>query len=69
MFIHPQNAGMRLRSSVMLLLVVGNLLFSTVFVCSTGVHVVKAGKQNEALLKVEKEPVKEQKLLTLAQIQ
>ncbi|RXK57847.1 hypothetical protein ESA94_20215 [Lacibacter luteus] len=64
---HPKTAGMRLRSSFLLFAIVGNLIFSAVFVLSTGVHVVKSGNTMQPSTTVEKEPVKE-KMLVLAQI-
>lgn len=65
---HFKPTGMQLRSSVLLFAIVGNLLFSAVFVLSTGVHVIKTGNAAEPTAQMEKQPVKEQKLVTLAQI-
>lgn len=65
---HFKPAGMQLRSSVLLFAIVSNLIFSVVFVLSTGVHVIKTGNAAEPTAQMEKEQVKEQKLVTLAQI-
>ncbi len=65
---HRQSSGLRVRSTVLLVAIVGNLIFSAVFVLSTGLHVVKAGKQAEQTVQTQQGQVKEQKLVTLAQI-
>ena len=57
-----------MRSSILLFAIIGNLIFSAVFVLSTGVHVIKTGNAAEPTAQMEKEQVKEQKLVTLAQI-
>jgi hypothetical protein len=65
---HPKPAGMQLRSTILLVAVVGNLIFSAVFVLSTGVHVVTTGKPAGQTAQMEKKAEKEPKLVTLAQI-
>ncbi len=62
-----KTAGMQLRSSLLLIAIIGNLIFSAVFVLSTGVHVVKSGSATQQSSTAEKEPAKE-KVLVLAQI-
>jgi hypothetical protein len=52
----------------LLVAVVGNLIFSAVFVLSTGVHVVTTGKPAGQTAQMEKKAEKEPKLVTLAQI-
>ncbi len=64
---HPKTAGMQLRSSFLLFAIIANLLFSVVFILSTGIHVVTSGSSVPQTNTVEKEPVKE-KVLVLAQI-
>ena len=65
---HRKQAGMTLRSMILLVAVVSNFIFSTVFLLTTGMHVVKAGKPAGQTLETGKEAVKEEKLVTLVQI-
>ena len=70
MHLNPKSPGTQLRSSVFLFIIVGNLLFSAIFVMSMGVQVVKSGNNNMQQETVERNaaPEKEQKVVTLAQI-
>ncbi len=65
---HLKPAGMQLRSTILLFAIVGNLIFSAVFVLSTSVHVIKTGNTVQQTAQMQKEQVKDQKLVTLAQI-
>ncbi|NCU05673.1 MAG: hypothetical protein GXC73_17010 [Chitinophagaceae bacterium] len=67
MHLHPSSTKTKLRSSVFLLIIVGNLLFSAIFVMSMGVQVVKTGTTLPETAE-KAPPAEEQKLVTLAQI-
>ncbi len=70
MHLSPKSAGTQLRSSVFLFIIVGNLLFSAIFVMSMGAQVVKSGNnmQQQTTVETNTAPEKEQKVVTLAQI-
>ena len=68
MRLNPKSTGTQLRSSVFLFIIVGNLLFSAIFVMSMGVQVVKSGNNLQKQAETKSAPEKEQKLVTLAQI-
>lgn len=69
MHLTPKTAGTQLRSSVFLFIIVGNLLFSAIFVMSMGVQVVKSGNNlQQQTVETASTPEKEQKVVTLAQI-
>lgn len=66
---NPNTAGTQLRSSLFLFIIVGNLLFSAIFVMSMGVQVAKSGNNlQQQAMETKPAPEKEQKLVTLAQI-
>lgn len=69
MRLKPQTAGQSLRSALILFAIVGNLIFSIVFVMSMGAHVAQTGAQVEQTAEKNTTPSNEQKLVTLAQIQ
>ena len=65
----PKSSGTQLRSSLILFIIVGNLLFSAIFVMSMGAQVVKSGNNLQQQAEETKSaPEKEHKLITLAQI-
>ena len=68
MHLHPSSTGTKLRSSIFLLIIVGNLLFSAIFVMSMGVQVVKTGTNVPETAEETPPATQEQKLVTLAQI-
>lgn len=69
MHLDPKSSGTQLRSSLFLFIIVGNLLFSAIFVMSMGAQVVKSGNNLQQQAEETKSaPEKEQKLITLAQI-
>lgn len=69
MNLDPKSSGTQLRSSLILFIIVGNLLFSAIFVMSMGAQVVKSGNNLQQQAEESKSaPEKEQKLITLAQI-
>lgn len=69
MHLTPKSSGTQLRSSLILFIIVGNLLFSAIFVMSMGMQVVKSGNNLQQQAEETKSaPEKEQKLITLAQI-
>lgn len=69
MHLSHKSSGTQLRSSVFLFIIVGNLLFSAIFVMSMGVQVVKSGNNmQQQAVETDPAPGKEQKLVTLAQI-
>lgn len=63
-----QASGQQVRSISLIILIVGNFIFSAVFVLSTGLHVVKTVKQAGQSVQTEQVGVKEQKQITLVQI-
>jgi heme/copper-type cytochrome/quinol oxidase subunit 3 len=64
----PKSSGTQLRSSLILFIIVGNLLFSAIFVMSMGAQVVKSGNNLQQQAETKPATEKEQKLITLAQI-
>jgi archaellum component FlaG (FlaF/FlaG flagellin family) len=69
MHLTPKSSGTQLRSSLVLFIIVGNLLFSAIFVMSMGVQVVKSGNNlQQQAQETKSASEKEQKLITLAQI-
>lgn len=69
MNLDPKSSGTQLRSSLILFIIVGNLLFSAIFVMSMGAQVVKSGNNLQPQAEETKSaPEKEQKMITLAQI-
>jgi hypothetical protein len=69
MHLNPKSTGTQLRSSFFLLIIVGNLVFSAIFVMSMGVQVVKSGNNmQQETVETNAAPEKEQKVVTLAQI-
>jgi TRAP-type mannitol/chloroaromatic compound transport system permease large subunit len=69
MHLTPKSSGTQLRSSLVLFIIVGNLLFSAIFVMSMGVQVVKSGNNmQQETVETNAAPEKEQKVVTLAQI-
>ena len=68
MHLNPKSSGTQLRSSLILFIIVGNLLFSAIFVMSMGVQVVKSGNNLQQQAETKPANDKEQKLITLAQI-
>lgn len=68
MRLDPKSSGTQLRSSLILFIIVGNLLFSAIFVMSMGVQVVKSGNNLQEQVETKSAPEKEQKLVTLAKI-
>jgi hypothetical protein len=68
MHLSPNSSGTQLRSSFFILVIVGNLLFSAIFVMSMGAHVVKSGNSLQPTAETTTAPEKDQKLVTLAQI-
>lgn len=65
----PKSSGTQLRSSLFLFIIVGNLLFSAIFLTSMGMQVVKSGNNlQQQAQETKSAPEKEQKLITLAQI-
>ena len=68
MRLKPQTAGQSLRSVFILFAIVGNLIFSVVFVMSMGAHVAKTETSIEPTAEEQAKPATEQKIVTLAQI-
>jgi hypothetical protein len=69
MNLNPKPSGTQFRSSLFLFIIVGNLLFSAIFVMSMGVQVVKSGNNlQQQAVETRSAPEKEQKVVTLAQI-
>jgi hypothetical protein len=68
MNLNPKSSGQQLRSSFFLFVIVGNLLFSAIFVMAMGTHVIKSGSNMQPTAKTGTAPEKDQKLVTLAQI-
>jgi hypothetical protein len=68
MHLNPKSPGTQLRSSIFLFIIVGNLLFSAIFVMSMGVQVVKGNNAQQQTAETNSAPEKEQKVVTLAQI-
>jgi hypothetical protein len=70
MHLSPKSSsGTKLRSSVFLFIIIGNLLFSAIFVMSMGVQVVKSGNTiQQETVETDAASEKEQKVVTLAQI-
>ena len=69
MNLNPKSSGTLLRSSLFLFIIVGNLLFSAIFVMSMGVQVIKSGNNlQQQAVETKSAPEKEQKVVTLAQI-
>ena len=68
MRLKPQTAGQSLRSVLILFAILGNLIFSVVFVMSMGAHVAQAGTDIEQTAEKNTKPATEQKIVTLAQI-
>ncbi len=69
MRLKPQTAGQSLRSVLILCAIVGNLIFSIVFIMSMGAHVAQTGTNAVPTAEKNTTPSNEQKLVTLAQIQ
>lgn len=68
MHLNPKSTGTKLRSSLFLFIIVGNLLFSAIFVMSMGAQVVKSTTDMQQTAETNAAPEKEQKVVTLAQI-
>lgn len=68
MNLDPKSSGTQLRSSLILFIIVGNLLFSAIFVMSMGAQVVKSGNNLQQQAETKPATEKEHKLITLAQI-
>ncbi len=68
MRLKPQTAGQSIRSLLTLLAIVGNLIFSIVFVMSMGAHVVQTSVGIEQTAEKNNKPANEQKIVTLVQI-
>ncbi|MBP6687654.1 MAG: hypothetical protein KA160_07315 [Lacibacter sp.] len=68
MRLNPTSSGTKLQSPVFLFLILGNLLFSAIFLMSMGAQVVKSGNNKQQTVQTKAAPEKEQKLVTLAQI-
>jgi hypothetical protein len=56
------------RSSVFLFFIIGNLLFSSIFLASMGMQVVKTNSTLQQDVEAKATPPEEQKLVTLVQI-
>ena len=68
MRLKPQTAGHSLRSVLILFAIVGNLVFSVVFVMSMGAHVAQTETGIEQTVEKDSKAATEQKIVTLAQI-
>ena len=69
MHLNPNSSSRTpVRSRFFLFLILGNLLFSSVFVASLGVQVVKTSNNMPQQVEAKATPKEEQKLITLAQI-
>jgi hypothetical protein len=64
-----QTVGGFLRSSVFSLIILGNLLFSIIFLLSLSLHIVKPKDRSEAMTVSKKAPAKTPSMITLANIQ
>jgi hypothetical protein len=63
-----QTASQYLRSALLLFAVVGNLVFSVVFLLSMGAHVVSSNKQPTQTAVKKTAPINEQRVVTLGRI-
>lgn len=70
MHLNPESSSLRtpLRSRFFLFLILGNLLFSSIFVASMGVHVVKTNSNLQPAIEAKATTQEEPKLVTLVQI-
>jgi len=64
-----QTVGGFLRSSVFSLVILGNLLFSIIFLLSLSLHIVKPKDRAEGMTISKKAPPKTPSMVTLANIQ
>ena len=64
-----QTVGGFLRSSALSFIILGNLLFSIIFLMSLSVHIVKPKDKSESVSDAKKEQSKTQSIVTLANIQ
>lgn len=64
-----QTVGGFLRSSALSLIILGNLLFSIIFLMSLSVHIVKPENKSETVTDVKKAEPKTTGIVTLANIQ
>jgi hypothetical protein len=69
MHLNPNSSSRTpMRSRIFLFLILGNLLFSSIFVASMGVQVVKTSNNLPQEVEAKATTKDEQKLITLAQI-
>lgn len=69
MHLSPNSSSRTLlRSRLFFFIIVGNLLFSTIFVASMGVQVVKTNSNLQPEVEAKATTPEEQKLVTLVQI-